>query len=74
MLSDSEVEHAERVMTAILREYSSATRKFGPFHSAHEGWAVIHEEMCELWEEVRMAKREVRRLEAESVIGGAVRG
>ena len=77
MLSDSEVEHAERVMTAILREYSSATRKFGPFHSAHEGWAVIHEEMCELWEEVRKTpadrKPDAMRDEAVQVAAMALR-
>ncbi len=34
-------------------ELIRASRKFGPFNSAHEGWAIILEEMDELWDEVK---------------------
>jgi hypothetical protein len=34
-------------------ELIKATRKFGPFASAHEGYAIILEEVDELWEEVK---------------------
>ena len=37
----------------ITRELFQATAKFGPFHSPHEGYAVIKEELDELWEEVK---------------------
>ena len=33
----------------IRRELAAADEKFGRFHSAHEGYAVILEEMDELW-------------------------
>jgi len=38
---------------AVLGEYHSATTKFGPFHTAHEGYAIILEEVEELWEEIK---------------------
>jgi hypothetical protein len=34
-------------------ELAKAQRKFPPFNSAHEGWAIIKEELDELWEVVR---------------------
>ncbi len=43
----------------VRREYARATEKFGPFNSAHEGYAVLLEEVDELWDEVKK-KREKR--------------
>ena len=42
------------VVTEALRELDVAQDRFPAFHSAHEGWAVIKEEMDELWEAVRL--------------------
>lgn len=46
-----------RPLTKILHEiglqYQKAVTKHKPFNSAHEGWAVIYEEVDELWDEVR---------------------
>lgn len=36
----------------VSAEVAAAEAKFAPFNSAHEGWAVIKEEMDELWAEV----------------------
>lgn len=36
----------------IVHEYTSASEKFPPFNSAHEGYAVILEELDELKAEV----------------------
>ena len=38
---------------AILTEALDARTKFPPFNSAHEGWAVLYEEVDEIWDEVR---------------------
>lgn len=35
------------------RELRRAMAKFGPMASPHEGWAVIREELDELWEHVK---------------------
>lgn len=34
-------------------ELGRAMIKHAPMHSSHEGWAVIFEELDELWDEVR---------------------
>lgn len=41
------------IWTEVRDELGYALAKFPPFHSAHEGWAVIREELDELWTEVR---------------------
>lgn len=37
----------------ILDEYRSAVARYPKFHSPHEGYAILLEELDELWEEVR---------------------
>lgn len=36
-------------VAAILKEYSRAVAKFPPFRSKHEGYAILLEEVEELW-------------------------
>jgi len=43
----------------VIAELRHGSALHGDFHSAHEGWAVIYEEVDELWEVVRM-KRSAR--------------
>lgn len=50
-----------------------ATEKFGSFASAHEGYAVILEELDELWQEVKHGTRERQREEAVQVAAMALR-
>jgi hypothetical protein len=45
-----------KAVQLVLDELARATRKFGVFHSAHEGYAVIAEELDELWDEVKKNK------------------
>lgn len=44
------------IFTAIMNEYQSATSKYPAFHSTHEGYAVIKEEVDELWNGVKANK------------------
>ena len=37
----------------IVNEYEKASRKFPKFNTAYEGYAVILEEMDELWTEIK---------------------
>lgn len=57
MATDYRVEQANnrrmRLLALIDQELETATRRFDGFHSPHEGWAVIKEELDELWEHVR---------------------
>jgi hypothetical protein len=41
-----------RLLAVIDQELDRATARFDRFHSPHEGWAVIKEEMDELWKHV----------------------
>ena len=43
----------DKILHEIESEYLSACGKFGKFNSAHEGFAVLKEEVDELWREVK---------------------
>lgn len=53
LTTDTTMTAAAAVMAAVMQEYIRAAEHFPTFHSAHEGWAVIREEVDELWEEVK---------------------
>ena len=59
-------------LAAIDAEYERAARKHGFMHGPHEGYAVILEELDELWEEVRAQKPEDDKLRKEAVQVGAM--
>lgn len=42
-----------QLLAVIDQELERATSRFDGFNSPHEGWAVIREELDELWEHVR---------------------
>jgi hypothetical protein len=50
---------AYMIGTEAVEELIAAREKFGPMASSHEGYAVLLEEVEELWEEVRDNKRDV---------------
>ena len=54
-------------ISLITTEYCSATKKFGPFASAHEGYAIILEELDELWEVIKNKQKSITELEKEAV-------
>lgn len=43
----------ERAIAMVVREFLRAERKHKPMNSPHEGYAVILEELDELWDEVK---------------------
>jgi hypothetical protein len=59
----------------IENELDRALSKFPSFNSAHEGWAVIKEELDELWEHVRAdeGRNGLARQEAIQIATMAVR-
>ena len=59
-MTDPERFNAIRLVAAeVASEVSQAMNKFPAFHSAHEGWAFLKEEVDELWDEVKK-KRKIR--------------
>jgi hypothetical protein len=65
------------VITDIINELSEAESKYAPMHSAHEGFAILKEEVDELWDEVKRKpdaiRREAMRKEAVQVAAMALR-
>jgi hypothetical protein len=73
---DSEEKKAT-VAIEVMDELFRATDKFGSFNSAHEGYAVLAEEVDELWDEVKKnsktRSKDLMRAEAIQVAAMAMR-
>ena len=50
----------ESIAQEVVEELQEAESKFGPFNSSHEGYAVILEELDELWEVVRLNPKKIQ--------------
>jgi hypothetical protein len=50
-----------RELRDVSEELDKALRKHPKFNGAHEGWAVILEEVDELWDEVKVRANKRRR-------------
>lgn len=63
------------IMAEIHDELKEAESKFGSFNSPHEGYAVILEELDEMWDEIKSKEgtHESIRREAIQVAAMAVR-
>lgn len=57
----------------IKAEAESADRKYGPFHSTHEGYGVLAEEVAELLDAIRSNDRVSIEREAVQVSAVAAR-
>lgn len=52
----------------VMREYFRALEKFGDFKNPHEGYAILLEEVDELWDEVKKneTNRDYEQMEKEA--------
>ena len=46
----------KKAIKLVVAELNSANEKFPMFNSSHEGYAVIKEELDELWDEIKNNK------------------
>lgn len=69
----SEIDRIDAALAAVRAELIRATEKFGSFKSAHEGYAVLLEEVDELWDEVKANNKSLAREECVQVAAMAVR-
>lgn len=60
----------DNAMWDILQEAKRARGKFAPFNSSHEGYAVILEELDEMWDEIKA--NDIPRSVEEAVQVGAM--
>ena len=67
----------DAAVNAIVAECESANLRYPPFNSAHEGYAVLLEEIDELWDEVKKSPKKrtpaLMREEAVQVAAMALR-
>lgn len=59
----------QKAFDLVGAELKSATERYGAFNSAHEGYAVLLEEIDELWAEVKKSpkKRDANLMREEAV-------
>lgn len=56
-LSAEKLVYAQREQQIILAEFNAAASNHAPMNSLHEAYAVILEEVDELWEQVKLKQR-----------------
>lgn len=73
---DMDVPFANAVLE-VVEELVEARKRYPAMNSSHEGWAVIYEELDELWDECRVKTDEHRymamRKEARQIAAMAIR-
>jgi hypothetical protein len=59
----------QKIIADVTYEWANASAKFAPFNSAHEGFAILNEEVDELWDEVKLKQgtRATEDLRAEAI-------
>lgn len=57
----------QKVLKLIENELDSARRKHRNMYSTHEGYAVIKEELDELWDEVKKKRPDMDKLREEAI-------
>lgn len=70
-----DLNRAQEMLTPVIAEFERAHSRFPPFNSPHEGWAVIREELDELWDEIKAdrGREESAIKEAQQVAAMALR-
>lgn len=53
--------YLDDILEDVKKEFEFATKKYGEFHSLHEAYAIVLEEMNELWEEVKASQKDKSR-------------
>ncbi len=56
-----------KVVDEVVAELERATDLHGPMSSPHEGYAIIQEEVDELWEEVKTNPQDMEKMRAEVI-------
>ena len=57
-MDDLRITRIGKTIKYIIAEYNLAILKETPLNSAHEGWALLQQEMDELWNEVKKGESE----------------
>lgn len=70
----SNTKYFSEAIAEMGTEYFNATRRYPPMNSPHEGFAILKEEVDELWEEVKQkpGRRDYEALRKECIQVGAM--
>lgn len=68
-----QITNLNKAATAAINEAIRAAEKFKPFNSSHEGYAVLKEEVDELWDAIKKNDLKNAREEAVQVAAMALR-
>lgn len=60
-------EQIDYMLQSIEKEYVRARQMHNPMRGPHEGWAVIYEEMDEMWDEIKANQINLARKECLQV-------
>lgn len=65
----------QEIIKDVMDEISFAEKKYSPYRSSYEGYAIIKEEVDELWEEVKRKDKNYARqyTEAKHIACTAIR-
>lgn len=68
-------DRVDRILSVVRAELLRATDEFGPFNSPHEGYAILKEEVEELWSDIKgdEGHSPLAQMEATQVAAMAVR-
>lgn len=62
----------KQALELVETEARAATELWQPFNSVHEGYAVLLEEVDELWEAIKMRPRNMNNVKGEVIQVGAM--
>lgn len=67
--SEIEIHRRDIIARDVLDEFICATNKYPPFNSAHEGYAILFEEVDELWDLVKVkdSQRDLDAMRQEAI-------
>ena len=68
-ISELEINKIKSILSQVEVELYKAVISYKPFNSAHEGYAVILEELDELWDEVKKkpSKVDIEKMRKEAI-------
>lgn len=56
MITKTDLPYIDQLLEKVREELIKATQKHGAISSPHEGYAIIKEELEELWDEIKQDK------------------
>ena len=61
--------NGNRLLGEVIKELNKATSNYGEYHSPHEGYAIIKEELEKLWNEIKKSpkNRNYKLMEKEAI-------